>query len=231
MFIRSKAHVFLEPLSRFLIPVAYTFSYAKWYHDNGVPQHSVRTQTKFGYENRYELYKFLVETENLKDEPITYLEFGVAYGQSLEWWIKNNQNPSSKFIGFDTFDGLPEKWWGCPKGAFSSGGKPPAVNDSCCSYQIGLFQDTLNGFLEQCQLDTGRSVIHLDADLYSSTLFVLTALASRLKTKDIILFDEFADVTNEFRAYLDFSSAFPAKLKLVGATNHGNKAAFVVEET
>lgn len=68
----------------------------------------------------------------------------------------------------------------------------------------------------------------MDADLYSSTLFVLVTIAPMLKAGDIIIFDEFADVMNEFRALLDVMSCIPLKLTVIGAVNWGNKVAFAV---
>jgi Macrocin-O-methyltransferase (TylF) len=61
-----------------------------------------------------------------------------------------------------------------------------------------------------------RLVIHLDADLYSSTLFVLTALAPYFKRGDIILFDNFICSMDEFRAFEDFVKAFRVKYEVLG---------------
>jgi hypothetical protein len=63
-----------------------------------------------------------------------------------------------------------------------------------------------------------RLVVNLDADLYSSTLFVLTMLASRLKRGDLLMLDEAGAVTNEFRALIDFTSAYRTRLGVVAAT-------------
>jgi hypothetical protein len=63
-------------------------------------------------------------------------------------------------------------------------------------------------------------VVHLDADLYSSTLFALTSLASRLKPGDILLFDEFAVPLHEYRAFMDFLSAYRFDYEVLGAVNH-----------
>src|SRR5262245_12771574 len=53
-----------------------------------------------GYESRYELYEYLVQTEAL-EKAINYIEFGVYKGDSLNWWMRRNRHPESRFIGFD----------------------------------------------------------------------------------------------------------------------------------
>ena len=72
-------------------------------------------------------------------------------------------------------------------------------------------------------------IIHLDADLYSATIFTLSQLYPFLKRGDFILFDEFNVPLHEFKAYDDFISSFYVKLKPIGAVNNFYQTAFVVE--
>lgn len=169
-------------------------------------------------ERRNNLYKFLLDNEALSGE-IDYLEFGVAKGLSFGWWLENNRNPLSRFIGFDVFTGLPERWDRVKTGTFSTGGKIPQFNDSRCSFKVGLFQDTLEPFLKEYPLKR-KTVVHLDMDLYTSALFVLTTLGPRLKKGDILIFDEFSSVLHEFRAFLDFVSAYRINYQLLGSANN-----------
>ena len=71
--------------------------------------------------------------------------------------------------------------------------------------------------------------LHLDADLYSSTLLVLMTLNHLLKSGDILIFDEFAYVTDEFRALLDFLSATSREVKPFCAVNCADVIAFRIE--
>lgn len=186
---------------------------------------------KRDYSRRYKLYTTLLQHYNLSREAITYLEFGVAHGASFQWWMKENTNPTSRFFGFDTFEGLPENW-----GGFYSKGDMkadvPQLSDSRGRFIKGLFQDTLNPFIEENRgllNNAGRKVLHLDADLYSSTLFTLSQLYPFLKKGDIILFDEFNVPLHEFKAYREFTSSFYIKLKPVAAVNNFYQTAFIVE--
>lgn len=88
--------------------------------------------------------------ELVADRPITYLEFGVWKGESLRKWLTLSPHAQSIFPGFDTFTGLPEAWTARdPKGAFSTGGRAPALDDPRGSLEVGLFQQTLYSFLDR----------------------------------------------------------------------------------
>lgn len=79
----------------------------------------------------------------------------------------------------------------------------------------GLFQNTVREFLRSAQLNH-RLIVHLDADLYSSTLFVLATLHPVLNSGAILIFDEFSCVNCGFRALMDYCSSFYRKFAPVG---------------
>jgi hypothetical protein len=169
-------------------------------------------------ESRGWLYRSVIEEEALDRGPIEYLEFGVYRGDSLRSWLSAILNPDSRFVGFDTFTGLPERWRPTePAGHFNANGVIPDVTDPRCGFEVGLFQDTLPAFVTRTNL-TGRLVINLDADMFTSTLFVLTTLAPYLKSGDLIFFDEFSCPVDEFRAFEEFVRSFRVKYDVVGAT-------------
>ncbi|HPF98903.1 MAG TPA: TylF/MycF/NovP-related O-methyltransferase [Kiritimatiellia bacterium] len=165
------------------------------------------------FEWRMPLYEYVSESEKL-DGGMDYLEFGVFEGATLKWWVKRNQHPDSRFYGFDTFVGLPQAWDWAPAGHFSTQGKTPLIDDKRCLFEVGLFQNTLPAFLDRVRLDR-RKVIHLDADLYGSTIFVLLHLAPRLQKDDILIFDEFMTSTHEFRAWCDFLETCPLEYQVL----------------
>ena len=111
------------------------------------------------------------------NEPLTYLEFGVAGGNSLRKMTREFDNANALFVGFDSFVGLPEAWMMLDRGAFSNNGNVPAIDDSRVTFVQGWFQNTFHSNLEWLRPHLrGRVLIHFDADLYSSTLFLLTSL-------------------------------------------------------
>jgi hypothetical protein len=184
---------------------------------------------KRDYNKRYLLYQHVVDSYHLEDETIDYLELGVCGGQSFEWWLASNKNPGSRFYGFDTFEGLPENW-----GVFFNKGdmyaQVPKLNDSRAEFIKGLFQETLIPFLQTHPLVNGnRKLIHLDADLFSSTLFSLATLFPYLKKNDILFFDEFNVPNHECYALKIFTEAFYVQTELIGAVNNYYQVALIVK--
>ncbi len=183
---------------------------------------------KRNYSKRYSLYNYIIENQDLNNQPFDYLEFGVCQALSFKWWIGNCKNENSKFHGFDTFEGLPEKWGTFGKGDMKA--EIPQVNDTRAEFHKGLFQETLPNFLQSSAFNSSkRKVIHLDADLFSSTIYVLTSMAPFLKKGDIIIFDEFNVPNHEFLAYKIFTESFYIKLRLIGAVNNFFQVAFIVD--
>jgi O-methyltransferase len=173
---------------------------------------------EFDYSKRYALYTYIIENE-LKNSAVEYLEFGVSKGVSFKWWADHVKDEKSRFYGFDTFTGLPEDWGSFRKGDMDNNNKIPELNDPRCKFYQGLFQQTLPDFLTDHS--TGiRKIIHMDADLYTSTLFVLTSLSHILRNGDIIIFDEFNVPMHEFKAFSEWTKAFYIKYDVIGAVNN-----------
>jgi len=180
------------------------------------------------YANRYKLYENILDREKLREAPITYLEFGVCGGYSFRWWVDGNKNEKSRFYGFDTFEGLPESWGTFKKGEMTA--NMPKIDGLRHGFVQGLFQDTLNDFLKEHDISQNRLILHLDADLFSSTLFVLTSLAPYLKEGDIMLFDEFNVPNHEFYAFNTFVKSFYIKYELIAAVNNFYQVAIKISK-
>lgn len=134
-----------------------------------------------------------------------FLEFGVYQGTSIN--IIADQVTPRIVHGFDSFKGLPEDWWHSRKhvlrkGRFTTNGKLPEVRPNV-RLHVGLFADTLPGFLQnhagQC------AFVHLDADIYSSTIQVLNLLNERIMAGTYLRFDELCPWTRiDDRGYEPF---------------------------
>ena len=178
--------------------------------------------------HRFALYDHL-NGDVLRNAPIDYMEFGVWQGASIKHWRGQNSNPESRFYGFDSFEGLPEAWGHFssvqPKGTFSTSGKTPDIADPRVEFVTGFFQDSLPGFLERFT-PKHRLVVHCDADLYSSTLYVLASLDRVMRPGTIVVFDEFSTAIDEFRAFMDYARSFRRTYRVVAATvpNHAQLA-------
>jgi predicted O-methyltransferase YrrM len=129
------------------------------------------------------------------------LEFGVASGGSLR--LIAEALSEHKVFGFDVFTGLPEDWrTGFQAGAFAQ--TPPEVPGA--DIIVGLFEDTLPGFLNDHPGSVG--FLHVDADLYSSTVTIFDHVGPRLVPGSIIAFDEYFNYPgwqqHEHRAWTEF---------------------------
>lgn len=153
------------------------------------------------------------------------LEFGVYSGRTLKVITKNF--PGRTF-GFDSFEGLPEYWRdGFPAGTFRIS-EIPTIEDA--RIIDGLFQDTLEPFLKE--LTDSISFIHLDADLYSSTKFVLRELNNSIEPGCIILFDEFMNYpgfeNHEYLAFSEWCTEFSRECVPIAFTDCHEQMAFKV---
>jgi O-methyltransferase len=178
------------------------------------------------FHSREELYKYL--NLNILNEPIDLFEFGVYKGDSLREWCALNTHPQTRFFGFDSFEGLPEDWVSeHPKGTFSTSNQLPEIGDTRIQFVPGWFQHTLPGFLLSYE-PKNRLVIHNDSDLYSSTLFSLTAMNRLIVPGTVVIFDEFQNAMHEYRALTDYASAYMRKFSIIAATDRFVQAAIRV---
>lgn len=160
-------------------------------HLTGAPLH---------FATRYQMFDFI--GEQISGQRVLYLEFGVYKGESIKYWSQILKNPESILHGFDSFEGLPENWNPTyPKGGFSTRGQVPEVADSRVRFFKGWFEHVLPDY----QLPAHDVlIINMDADLYSSTKFVLRHLEKAMAIGTWLYFDEFADRHHEFRAFREF---------------------------
>ena len=219
LFMKWGLHGVVQPFNGGLKNGVYMSDLSKWRKAHPVKGYNDFYQRTWDYERRYKLYEAIAQSDKLFEEPVDYLEFGVAGGLSFKWWLEKNKNPNSRFSGFDTFEGLPEKWGAFEKGSMAVALETLNITDTRAKFYKGLFQDTLIPFLEQYD-NKNKKLIHLDADLFSSTIFTLSQLYRFLKPGDILLFDEFAVPQHEFLAFKIFTESFYVDYDVIGAANN-----------
>jgi hypothetical protein len=94
----------------------------------------------------------------------------------------------------------------------------------------GLFDITLPQFLKEHS--EPALLLHLDADLYSSTKTVLTLLQQRIVSGTILVFDEFLNypgwLDGEYKAFTEFIAYSKLKLEYLAYTNLGTQLAVMI---
>jgi hypothetical protein len=149
------------------------------------------------YQNRFEVLRHAAA---IAPADGMILEFGVASGTTIRCLAGSAPLLDRVIYGFDSFQGLPEPWGDYQAGHFAC--DIPEVPNSC-ELMIGLFKDTLPHFLETHPGDI--ALLHLDADLYSSTWTVLEHLMARIVPGTVIAMDEyFISIDQEQRAFAEW---------------------------
>lgn len=129
-----------------------------------------------------------------------FLEFGVFRGSTINY-ISSKTNAT--IHGFDSFQGLPEFWRdGFDKGFFDQDQSLPPVNKNVTLHK-GWFNETLPPFVAA---NSGPvALLHVDCDLYSSTVTIFDCLEQQIVPGTIIVFDEYFNYPGwkdgEFKAF------------------------------
>ncbi|OPZ75333.1 MAG: Demethyldecarbamoylnovobiocin O-methyltransferase [Actinobacteria bacterium ADurb.Bin444] len=137
------------------------------------------------------------------------VEFGVYKGTTLALIAEH-----MPVTGFDSGQGLPEDWRpGFGKGRFAWK-QPPAVPNA--DLVIGMFADTLPTWSPPDTL----GLVHIDCDLYSSTVTVLRYLEPYLLPGCWIVFDEYHGYPgaeeHEAKAWAEFKDRTGIKTRVHG---------------
>ena len=172
------------------------------------------------FDKREDLWDFCIEKIDFKSKKLIFAEFGVFNGDSINYFAK--KSPTSVLYGFDSFEGLEEDWHGFRllRNSLSMSGVMPK-----CAGNVelikGWFVDTVPSFLDRIN-GQQINVLHMDADTYTPTTFVLDMLKDNLSSGTIIIFDEFFGYTNyqnhEFKAWLEFVDRNGIKFNYLGYT-------------
>jgi hypothetical protein len=189
---------------------------------------SANLKTAMLFPDRYALLGYALEKAKAALPQGLACEFGVASGKTLRRIADAWSGPVH---GFDSFEGLPEDWTGTYEraGRFSAKGKLPKVPGNV-TLHAGWFDKSLPRFLASHQ--GPAALLHLDADLYSSTKTVLDLFKPRIVPGTVLVFDEYFNYPNwrehEHRAWQEFLAESGVKAEFIGfSTLQGQAAAQV----
>lgn len=154
-------------------------------------------------------------------------EFGVFSGKSINH-IASHVN--TEVFGFDSFEGLPERWRdGFDRGFFKVD-KLPKVSKNVVLIK-GWFDKTLPEFVKS----QSKSVafLHIDCDLYSSTKVIFDNFGEKIKPGCVIVFDEYFNYPGwkegEIKAFHEFLDTHHLEYEYIGYNANHEQAAVVIK--
>jgi len=155
-------------------------------------------------------------------------EFGVWRGDTINHIAKMT---TKQVFGFDSFEGLPERWWGVFEQGHFAVAKLPEVGKNVTLVK-GWFNKTLPVFLEQHGGPVG--FLHIDSDLYSSAKTIFELLEPRLKPGAVIVFDEYFNYPSwqqgEYKAFMEFLGKTGLTFEFIGYNRNEEQVAVILKE-
>lgn len=162
-----------------------------------------------------DMFEF-VEQKFAAGGTLTYLEFGVWKGDSIQHFANLNSNPESRFFGFDSFEGLPADWTPhMKKGTFDLSGVMPIIHDHRVKLIKGLFNKSIPIFVKRFE-PSGRLILYIDCDLFNSALYVLASFSNLLVDGTNLVLDDFDEPLGVSKALYTFVKAFGVEVEVVG---------------
>ena len=152
------------------------------------------------------------------------LEFGVATGRTLNHFAR--LLPGRTVYGFDGFQGLPEDWTSRMRRGFFARDALPAVRSNC-QLVIGWFDQTLPKWVKANHQPV--ALLHVDCDLYSSTVTILNNLRHQIVPGTVIVFDEYINYPgwqlDEFKAWQEYVAKYKIQYEYIGRVSRHQKVA------
>lgn len=166
--------------------------------------------------------------QELKFNSGLFLEFGVFSGRTINH-IATLTNQT--VFGFDSFEGLPERWRdGLDAGHFKVNALP-IVHKNVVLLK-GWFDQTLPEFLKKNTEEV--AFLHVDCDLYSSTKTIFDCLTGRIKPGTVIVFDEYFNYpgwkNGEYKAFQEFLAKTGLGYKYVSYFRNGEQVCVQIVE-
>jgi hypothetical protein len=190
------------------------------------------------FELEIDLYEYAVsqiDPDLLKIGQV--LEFGTDGARTLHWfsrWL-----PDKTIYAFDSWQGLPEKFNNLPAGHFARDIPPVPSN---CKLVQGWFgerppqdKSSIPEFTAQTFVNANKepiALLHLDADLYSSTKTVLDVFADQIVPGTVILFNEYWNhptwKKHEYKAWKEHVAKYNVKYEYIGYVSKHQEVAIKI---
>jgi len=156
-------------------------------------------------------------------------EFGVYSGYTINHIASLTEQT---VYGFDSFEGLPERWRdGFGKGHFKVTALPKVLPNVVLIK--GWFDETLPEFIKDH--DESMAFLHVDCDLYSSARTIFEVLELRIRPGGVIVFDEYFNYPGweegEFKAFHEFLKRTGLGYEYISYNRLGEQVAVKIKGT
>jgi hypothetical protein len=162
--------------------------------------------------------------QNAASVPGDVFEFGVSAGDSFLTFLE--RCPDRQVYGFDSWEGIPEDWWTRPKGTFAA--TPPEFKNPNGHLVKGWYDESAPRFFHDWRGHI--AILHIDCDLYSSTVTVFQHALSYCGPGTVVLFDEFWNYpgfsNHEWLAWRKARAEYSIAAECIGYD--GRRAAFLI---
>jgi hypothetical protein len=153
-------------------------------------------------------------------------EFGVFSGSTINHIA---QRVKQNVYGFDSFEGLPERWRdGFGEGFFKVSALPK-VQPNVVLIK-GWFDQTLPEFF--IEHSEPINFLHVDCDLYSSTKTIFELCKDRICSGTVIVFDEYFNYpeweNGEYKAFQEFIIENNLRYRYIGYNRFHEQAAVII---
>jgi hypothetical protein len=177
------------------------------------------------FETDYDLHDWVVGEVDLDlMHKGLVLEFGVATGRTLNHFAR--LLPGKTVYGFDGFQGLPEDWTSRMRRGFFARDSLPVVRSNC-QLVVGWFDQTLPRWIKSNHQPV--ALLHVDCDLYSSTVTILNNLKHQIVPGTVIVFDEYINYPgwqlDEFKAWQEYVAKHKIRYEYIGRVSRHQKVA------
>ena len=185
-----------------------------------------------GYDLELNRHQHLRKAAEHADGKGFVLEFGVHKGQTINTLLECF--PENAIYGFDSFEGLPEDWNISTNPKFNKHKKGyfacemPVFESQRVHLVKGFFEHSLQPWLDRMVKEPVK-FLHVDSDLYSSAITVLTTLNERIIPGTVIVFDEMYPwgrkryetwAEHEYKALQEWTEQYNREWEVLYRNNH-----------